>query len=120
MTRILPLFLITVLTGCYQDNREDLYPVVSCDTAGITYSGFIAPLLNQSCAISTCHDNETAAQNMVLDNYAGIQEIAVNGKLVGSLTHAAGFYPMPKSANKFDDCTLLKIKKWVNDGALEN
>jgi hypothetical protein len=46
--------------------------------------------------------------------------VADNGKLVGAITHAAGFLPMPQSAPKLSDCNINKIKDWVNRGALNN
>lgn len=115
--------LAVMLGSCYNDNREDLYPAPppgGCDTTGVTYSGFIAPLMQQSCAISTCHDNATASLDIVLDNYNGVREIAQNGRLTGSVTHSSGFYPMPKNGNKLDACTIDKIRAWVNAGAPEN
>ena len=42
---VLSLLLALTLTGCYNDSREDLYPIASCDTSDITYTGFIAPLM---------------------------------------------------------------------------
>jgi hypothetical protein len=110
------------LGSCYNDNREDLYPTPSqsnCDTTGITYTAVIEPLMRQSCAISACHDDATASLDIVLDNYEGVRTIAMNGKLMGSITHAGGFYPMPKDGNKLDDCTIAKIRSWVRDGAPE-
>jgi len=112
------------LAGCYNDSREDLYPTPSggsgCDTANITYSGFIAPLMQQTCAISACHDNATASLDIVLDNYSGVREIALNGRMMGAITHTNGFYPMPKDGNQLDACTISKIRTWVNAGAPEN
>ncbi|SRR5690606_8200904 len=126
---IKPLFFITLLscaviflsTGCYNDNREDLYPAIGdCDTATVSYSEFIAPLMNASCATSACHDAATASFALILDNHADVQQIALNGKLLGSVTHASGFYPMPKNAARLDECTIAKIRAWVNAGAPEN
>ncbi len=108
-------------TGCYNDNREDLYPATdNCDSTNVSYSSFIAPLMNASCATSACHDAATASYAIILDNYAGVQQIALNGKLLGSITHSGGFYPMPQNMPKLDDCTIAKIRNWINAGAPEN
>lgn len=124
-----PFFFATLLscaivllgTGCYNDNREDLYPSIgSCDTITVSFSAFIAPLMNTTCATSACHDAATASFALILDNYTDIRQIALNGKLLGSVTHASGFYPMPKNAARLDDCTIAKIRAWINAGAPEN
>jgi hypothetical protein len=43
-----------------------------------------------------------------------------NGKLMGSITWASGFSPMPKNASKMPDCEIQKIQKWIDQGALNN
>ena len=109
-------------SSCYNDNLEDLYPGTggNCQLDSVTFSRTIQPIINQSCAFGGCHDAGSAAFGIDLSNYEGMQRIAANGRLVGAITHATGFYPMPKNAQKLDDCKLSQIQKWVSAGAPNN
>ena len=108
--------------GCYNDNLEDLYPNTggNCQLDSVKFCTTIQPIINQSCAITGCHDAATAAFGFDLSTYAGVQIIANNGKLVATTTHAGGVSPMPKNSDKLSDCKLSQIQKWVADGAPNN
>jgi mono/diheme cytochrome c family protein len=58
--------------------------------------------------------------NILLNNYANVKIQATNGRLVGAVSHAAGYSAMPKNANKLTECQIAQIRKWVNAGALNN
>ncbi len=108
-------------TSCYNDNREDLYPAIQdCDTANVSYSAFIAPLMASSCATSGCHDAATASFAIILETYEDVKDVALNGKMLSSINHEGGSYPMPQDAPKLDDCTIAKVRSWINAGAPEN
>lgn len=114
--------LLTGLAACYQDKKDQLYPAPAggCDTtAAATYSGAVQPILQSHCAISGCHD-AAASGGVNLTGVAGAQAIATDGRLVGVISHAAGYLPMPKDASKLDDCTILQITRWVAAGAPNN
>lgn len=107
-------------TGCYNDKAELLYPATgSCVTDSVTYKGTITTIMNQNCAISSCHNAQSAAGGIVLDNYNGVKTVAGSGILLGVINHTAGV-PMPKDRPKLYDCTIQKITKWVADGAPNN
>ena len=119
---LLPALLLVSLCGCYNDKAELLYP---CDLASVdtvTYSGTVSAILSKNCASATgCHMNEsTNTSKVMLDNVAGAQVVANNGKLVGVINHATGFLEMPKGMPKLKDCDILKITKWVDAGAPDN
>jgi hypothetical protein len=114
-------FFLLPVTSCYYDKEEILYPQGVCDTnSAVTYSVSIAPVLNTNCNSTSCHGGSTPAAGIKLDVYAGVKAVADNGKLVGAVSHAAGFSPMPKNAAKISDCNIAKIKKWIAAGALNN
>jgi len=91
MNRILKttMFLIIVFTtGCYYNNEEKLYPVVStdCNLTEVTFSGTIKPILQATCF--TCHSNSNylnSGGGIKLENYADIKIMAGNGKLMGAV-----------------------------------
>ena len=115
---LLPAFLY----GCYNDNAEDLYPSTApgsaCDTANITYSASIKPIIDAKCAIPGCHQTAMPT-GYDLSSHAGLTVVANNGRLIPAIDHT-GPNPMPQGAPKLDDCSITKIKKWVAMGAPNN
>jgi hypothetical protein len=120
-TVILTGWYLLSATSCYYDKEEILYPQGVCDTtSSITFSVSITPILSANCTSASCHGGNTPAAGIKLDVYAGVKTVADNGKLVGAISYAAGFSPMPKNGAKISDCNIAKIKKWVAAGALNN
>lgn len=121
-TTISLLFISSLLLyGCYNDNAEDLYPTPiggNCDTTNVTYSAVIKPIVETNCALAGCH-LEAYPTGYDFSSHAGLAFVAKQGKLIPAIEHT-GSNPMPQNAAKLDDCTIAKIKKWVNDGAPNN
>lgn len=105
-------------TGCYYDKEEKLYPQTVCDTAAVTYSSSVVPILLSNCTV--CHGGNTPSAGIKLDTYADVKIQADNGRLWGAVSQATSFSPMPKNAVKLNTCNLTKIKKWLDTGALNN
>jgi hypothetical protein len=89
-----------------------------CDTTSVTYSGFVASLLSTNCV--GCHSGGAPAGNILLNSHAGVQAVALNGRLLGAITWASGYQQMPRNSAKLSDCKIDKIKAWINDGAPNN
>lgn len=109
-----------VVTGCYYDNEEDLYPASNntCDTTNVSYNTTVVPVLQNNCYV--CHDAATKSGNIALDTYDDLKRIVDNGKFWGTINHESGFVAMPQNGNKLSDCTLSKIHAWINTGAPNN
>ncbi|MBN1337822.1 MAG: hypothetical protein JXA03_00785 [Bacteroidales bacterium] len=108
-----------LLTGCYIDNEEDLYPQTGgCDTANVTYTLSIAPLMADKC--NSCHGGNSPEAGLKTDNYNDLKTLAGDGRLQGTVNHLSGYSPMPKNKPKLSDCNLAKIKTWIDNGALNN
>ena len=90
----------------------------ACDTTNITYGGFIAPLLASNCV--GCHSGGAPSGGITLNTHAGVQAVALNGRLFGAVNHSSGFQPMPRGSARLPQCTIDKIKSWINDGAPNN
>jgi uncharacterized membrane protein len=126
MNRILKttMFLIIVFTtGCYYNNEEKLYPVVStdCNLTEVTFSGTIKPILQATCF--TCHSNSNylnSGGGIKLENYADIKIMAGNGKLMGAVKHENGYIPMPQGGGKLTACEISQLQKWIDNGTLNN
>lgn len=113
------LMLIPFLnSGCYNDNEEDLYPEKPvCDTANITYTASIAPIMQTNC--NSCHNTTVASGGVITDNAEGLRVVALNGLLWSSVNWTSA-YKMPKDRGKLSDCDLSKINIWIKDGAPNN
>jgi hypothetical protein len=118
MNKIIPcLFLFSLMAGCYYDSEEYLYPQINnvCDTANVTYSGSVVPVLQSYC--TSCH---SGSNQVVLTSYNDVLFNVNNGKLLGSVLHTTGYRPMPEGGSKLDDCSIAKISIWINHGAPNN
>jgi hypothetical protein len=118
-----PVFMITILSivSCYYDNEEALYPVYnsSCDTTIVTFSGTIAPILNNNCL--GCHSNAAAAgagNNIRLENYADVA--ARKSNITGSIKHTGTYSPMPKNGGKLKSCSINQWDIWIRNGMINN
>lgn len=90
----------------------------NCDATKFTYSAIIKPLLDVNCV--GCHKPSSLGGGIDLSTYNAVKAQVTNGKLVGSVTQATGFSPMPKGGKKLSDCQITQIKNWINAGALNN
>jgi hypothetical protein len=111
---LLPL-CIFFLTGCYHDKEKDLAPCPA-DATHVHYTPDITALFT-AYGCYGCHLGPAPEGGISLDGYTAVKSLVDNGKLVGAITHAAGFAPMPHSAPKMDDCDINRIKAWVAAGA---
>ena len=105
-------------SGCYYDKHDLLNPNSTCDTTIVTYSGSVNPIITANC--TGCHSGANAPLGIQLDVYTNVNIQALNGKLLGAITHSSGFSPMPKNGTKLSDCNIAKISKWVSSGAPDN
>jgi len=89
-----------------------------CDTLNVTFSQTIAPLIQNRCF--GCHSGSTPQGNVSLDGHANIATYAASGQLLGAISHAPGYAPMPQNGMKLTDCQISQFRKWINDGAPNN
>lgn len=116
-------FILTMASSCKKDSEEALSPKPDpaqqqCDTTNITYSATVSPILSGRCY--SCHSTAQATGGVILDTYAGVKQQVDNGRLLGAITHAPGYTPMPQGGPKLSNCDITKISKWANAGALNN
>ena len=104
--------------SCEYNNEEELYPIETCDTTNVTYHGTIAPLIMQKCF--DCHGGTAEISGIPFEGYANLKAIVDAGRLVGAIRHMQGFAAMPRDRPKLLECEILKIEKWVSQGAPDN
>ncbi len=115
-------FVITVLViSCSKTSEDKLgtdTPVTTCDTVNMAYTADVVPILQANCY--SCHGNGGNSGGVNLDTYDNVKIVADNGSLLGAITHASGFVPMPLNAPQLSDCDINKIKSWIGNGAQNN
>lgn len=109
---------IFCFTSCSFDNEEDLFADEICLTDEVTFSGTIAPLIENNCI--ACHNSALPSGNINLENYSQLKPLLENGRFLGSISHSPGFSPMPKGGPKLSDCDIAKVERWIEDGFPEN
>jgi hypothetical protein len=116
LTTILSIFI----AGCSYENEETLYPKNEngCDTANVTYTNTVAPILSASC--NGCHGGSNPQAGIKLDTYDDLKVWIDNGRVLGSIKHEQGFSPMPKNLPKLSECKIQQIETWIEAGALNN
>jgi len=125
MKIILIILALAILSGCYYDNEEELYPNSgsNCDTTNVTYSGTIFPIISGDCI--SCHSGSVPQGNVLLEDYTTISAAAAipagqYGSLYGAISHDPGNSPMPKNGTQLSDCKIKQVKIWIDAGAPDN
>ncbi|MBK8831477.1 MAG: hypothetical protein IPN60_11600 [Saprospiraceae bacterium] len=111
---------MVVMSSCYYDVAEELYPPTTCVTDNMSLQSNIVPILERNCYV--CHSVTDGPNNgnVILEGYTQLIKYVDNGQLVGAINHESGFSFMPKNAAKLGDCDISKIEHWVLDGAPNN
>jgi len=115
------LFVVLIINSCYYDKQEELYQyskLNTCDTMAFSFNVKVKPIFQNYCM--GCHNAVTARGGVILENYDGVKNVAQNGRLFGAISRNAGFVPMPKDAPKLSECNITLIRKWIENGMLNN
>jgi hypothetical protein len=105
---------LILITGCYYDNEEALYPELNaaCDTVNVTFSATIAPIISNNCL--SCHSDANAAfgGNVHLQSLADV--MAISARIMPSIEQT-GPKPMPPNG-KLRPCSITQFRIWINNG----
>jgi len=119
------LFSLTIPSGCFYDNEEELYPVVTCDTASMSYTNDIKPILVAKCY--KCHSNANsvgqgapAFEDFAEFKLRAVGNLPTNQKLLNRINNAAAPMPPLSEGGLLAECDRSKIESWVKAGAPEN
>ena len=108
---IYAVFIIGIY-GCKFNNEEELYALVNCNNEEVTFTNTVSPIIINNCATTGCHVAGT--ERVLLTNYTEIKA-AINGVENRTITDKN----MPPSG-PLSACDISKLKKWIDDGALNN
>ena len=89
-----------------------------CDVTDVSYAMTIVPILQNTCI--GCHGGSAPSGGINLSNHAGVQAVALNGRLVGAVSHDPAYSPMPQGGAQLSDCKIDQIRAWAEDGAPNN
>ena len=120
------------MASCSKTNEETelrnstpgpVVPTPSCDTVNMKFAANIQPIFNANCV--SCHNNVISNLGVRLDTYDGVKQQATRMRnnlsvLIGVISHASGFTPMPYNRPQLSDCDINKIKAWVNRNSPNN
>jgi uncharacterized membrane protein len=109
--------IVLVKDWIAQGARNIVCNEVVCETTNVTFTGHIQPLIDQKCV--NCHSGNTPSGGVNLSTHEGVETVALNGRLMGAVTHATGFTAMPFGGQKLADCQIEMIRTWINNGAIK-
>jgi len=108
-----------ILTNCTYENEEEFMEQhKSCDPVNVSYTNDVLPIITSRCY--SCHDRENKTGGVDLEGYDQLKKYASKGDLVGVITHASGYPPMPAGGSKLSKCNIQTIQKWIDEGTLNN
>ena len=111
---------VLYLAGCSKESEDKLAGATTCDTTAVSYSLQVVPILQNNCY--TCHGtgNTAGSGGIDLSSYTKLKVYADNGYLVGNVTHASGYIPMPYGLPMLPACEVNTISAWVHQGTKNN
>ena len=123
------VFLLSLITGCYYDNLEELHPnIAPCDTSGIiSYTNDINPIMLHSCGSQdiACHNTDGSQSGYGLGTHGDLVNTVNSSPIfLQTIKHdpsisCSKWMPL-NSSSKIDDCSIQKIEAWINRGMLNN
>ena len=122
ITKNLMVFALIISTGllssCYYDNEQVLYPSNNLPTSNISFSKDVNPIIVSRC--NSCHAAAVFFGNIATETYDQIKVLADNGKLIGSIRQDSGFKAMPQGSAKLSDAQINLINTWITEGSKNN
>jgi hypothetical protein len=118
----LPLFVVPTLLVYHSTLSCTHDPVVLAMVDTVCFQADVLPLLQTSCGISGCHDNQTAKAGFIATNYASVLQKVVPGnareselyKVLVSV-NSPNLMP-PNDPLNLQQRTLIRL--WIEQGAL--
>ncbi len=93
----------------------------SCNTTDVSFANIVTPILQLKCL--SCHAAAVyvaVGGGVDLSSYNAVKAQALNGRLFGSISHAASYIPMPQGVSQLPLCEINQIKSWIDAGAPNN
>jgi hypothetical protein len=127
MQKIIPISIIIFFTftcflactkevGYPEPKKQNPTSTNSCDSSNVTYTNFVANVMSTNCTLSGCHNS--GSSNGDLTSYALLKLKIDDGSFYNRVLVQKDMPPGYSSGSiSLDDCSLGKLKKWINNGA---
>ena len=116
------LIAATLLFSNCSSAANDANENSDCDVnENLSYTKDILPILEENCL--SCHNEENyskKADGRLFEGYDNFKKYIDKGTVVKAINHETGLVKMPYRKAKLDDCTILKIETWVEEGSKNN
>lgn len=112
---------ISLIAKWIQQGAKDLEcdpDAGECNTENVSYAAFVRPVIQDKC--QGCHSGNNPSGNIDLTNYQNVKAVAESGKLFGVISWQNSYVKMPQGGNQLPQCTIDKIKSWIDAGAPDN
>jgi uncharacterized membrane protein len=108
------IFVLLIISSCTQDNIEDYFPNIDCDSENVFYQAqdplqSIARIIETKCL--DCHQKGNVINELSLESYDDVSSY-VTIDVINNMAN-----PMPPDDRvQLTDCEKLKIENWINNG----
>lgn len=107
------------LPSCYYDDYKTLYGTGgACDTAAVSFSTDIQPMIATNCG--TCHGAVAPSAGLSLTNHTQIAASITTGNLLQRVHLPAGAPGAMPTTGPLSSCQKAKLRTWKRLGALNN
>jgi hypothetical protein len=119
MRRIIVFLISIILVQCRDNvNIEDVGECAALSQPSTSYSIYVYPIVSKVCAIPDCHTTGFEYGNY--NKFDEFREKASNGKLLFMIERHQMPHGFTKGPQYLTTCEIETIKKWINEGALNN
>ena len=122
---VVSLFSLAALlawAGCNGSSDPNWLEQANCtgiDASTNTYNLTVKVILDNTCALSGCHDAATQSRGINLSNYAGARAAFETGPALCAINHGDECLHMPKNGAKLPDVTINRLACWAKNGYKE-
>jgi len=104
---------ILFFTSCSSDSTDDLTDPIP---ASITYKANVKTIIDQSCAVSGCHNTASNTGGLTLETYTQVKNAVMNKNAIGRMESSSS--PMPPTGN-LPATSISILKKWREQGYID-
>ncbi len=108
-----------LIISCEKIPNSDYFTAITCDEPDDTLNTYnlkIATILNDNCALSGCHDVETAKKAIILTDYMNSVNAFENHPVLCSIHQDGSCAKMPRKADKLSDDKIHDLTCWAKNG----
>ncbi len=113
------LFLFALLSflsfACSSVSTDDLIIDDNPSNGTITYTANVKTIIDQSCAVSGCHNSNGNAAGLIMETFDQVRNAVMNRGVISRMESTIA--PMPASGN-LPQPTIDIIKSWKDQGYL--